>query len=137
MSSRQTTPDILGSLMSGPILKEESNKEIKLSKNKAIEQSGGRTIVVSVKEENKVGENVLEKKEVEELKEKTTFNLSVSLVRELEDKWMAIRKLTGSKQVSKTLIVEKALEIAFAEFDSIKQESQFYGKIASNKDVKQ
>lgn len=50
---------------------------------------------------------------------------------------MKIRKIVGSKQISKTLIVEKALEIAFEEFDIQKQESKLYFKLASNKDIRQ
>jgi hypothetical protein len=71
------------------------------------------------------------------LKEKATFNLPIKILEGLEDRWMKIRKIVGSKQISKTLIVEKALEIAFEEFDIQKQESKLYFKLASNKDIRQ
>lgn len=75
--------------------------------------------------------------EVEEVKEKATFNLPVKLLEELEDKWVEIRKLSGSKQVSKTLIVEEALRMAFAEFDLQKHIGKFYGRVTGNKAIKQ
>lgn len=70
---------------------------------------------------------------LEELKEKATFNLSVKILRELEDSWMEIRRLSRNKQISKTLIVEKALEMALAEFGLKKQIGKFYGKLLNHK----
>ena len=70
---------------------------------------------------------------LEKPKEKATFNLSVKTLRALEDKQMEIRRLSGSKQISKTLIVEKAIEMALAEFDLKKQIGKFYCKLVGNK----
>ena len=69
----------------------------------------------------------------EEPKEKATFNLSVKILRELEDSWMEIRRLSRNKQISKTLIVEKALEMALAEFGLKKQIGKFYSKLINPK----
>lgn len=67
---------------------------------------------------------------------KAFFNLPIKLLHELEDKWMEMRRLSGSKQASKTFIVEEALKMAFAEFDLKKETGKFYSKLLSNKDLK-
>ena len=109
MHNRSNTPDILGSIMSGSPHKEIKPKEL-----------------------------VPPPKELlQELKEKATFNLPVKLLSELEDKYYEIRKLCKSKQISKTLIVEEALNLAFAEFEKQRQESKLFVKLSSNKAVKQ
>ena len=107
---RQETPDILGELMGGkPIHQEhESNKAIKQDIAEAINAPA-------------------------QLKEKTTYNLSKNVLNRLDDAWMEIRKLRGDKSVSKTEIVEQAID----DFLSKKQQSKFYGKRGSNKTIKQ
>lgn len=138
MGDRQSTPDIMASLMDMGAEKEESNKAIREVGNKTIKQPSNKAIkpdnnkAIQMRFDSMV-EDVPTK--LEEPKEKATFNLPVKLLRELEDKWMEIRKLSGSKQISKTLIVEKALELAFAEFDLKKQIGSFYSKLASNKAI--
>jgi len=99
---RQSTPDVLGDLMSGFEIKQQSNKEIKKSFKKDAK------------------------------KEKATFNLPTQLLGELESKWFEIRALLNSKKVSKTLIVEKALEMIFSDFDIKKHESKLYCLISKN-----
>ena len=49
---------------------------------------------------------------------------------------MEIRKLTCSKQISKTLIVAEALRMAFTEFDSKKSLGKLYGNIVNYKAIK-
>ena len=132
--NRQITPDVLGDLMGNSTVKQEGNKASEQVPHKAIKQESkkapiGRVLLADVV--------VTAAGETEESKEKATFNLPIKLLGELEDRWAEIRKISGSKQVSKTLIVETALELAFAEFDSKKQESKFYSKLASNKAIKQ
>ena len=137
MGERQTTPDVLGHLMSGSALEEENNKAIKPAVQRAIKQPSHKAINTAgnkrVMEPSPIGCSV----SAEGLKEKATFNLPTKTLEELEDKWMEIRKMAGNKQISKTLIVEKALEMAFEEFDGQKQESKLYSKLASNKAIKQ
>ena len=55
------------------------------------------------------------KKNKKELKEKATFNLSSSLLKDLEDMWLELRKKEKSK-ISKTEIVEEAIRNAIKEF---------------------
>lgn len=78
-------------------------------------------------------------REVQELilKEKATFNLSKTVLSELEDCWIEIRKLRGDKKISKTDIVEQALEEAIKEFKLKKEMSKFYSKLDKNKAIKQ
>lgn len=140
---RKETPDILGDLMGGAI-KPESNNALEQDSNKVIKQE----IIKAVKKESNKAikpvqilidgtEETVGKVTEEEAKEKATFNLPVKLLRELEDKCHEIRKLCGSKQISKTLIVEEALRMAFAEFDLKRETGKFYGKLVSNKAIKQ
>ena len=140
--SRQQTPDIMANLMNGntslldveqennKAIKQEGNKEykqndkithseklesnktIKLSKNKAIEQDRGKGII--------------------EMKEKATFNLSLSTIETLEDTWIKLkRQFKGEQRITKTAIVEMALEICISEFEVKKSESTLYKKLAN------
>lgn len=131
MGDRLETPDIMSSLMSEPN-KKENNKKIKPErplKKKAIKPSSNKAVLKQMLLDGTEEETVV----LEEPKEKATFNLSVRTLRDLEDKWMEIRRLSGSKQISKTLIVEKAIEMALAEFDLKKQIGKFYCKLVGSK----
>lgn len=97
MHNRSSTPDILGSLMTG-------------------------TQPVKTKKEEVLPTKIIG----DEAKEKATFNLPVALLGELEDVCHEIRKMCKSKQVSKTLIVEQALKKAFSEFYNKKQASELF-----------
>ena len=66
-------------------------------------------------------------------KEKATFNLSKSILGELEDCWVEIRKLRGDKKISKTYIVEQAIDDAIKDFKLKREVGRFYGKLESNK----
>jgi len=146
MNNRLSTPDILGDIMSGSSTKEESNKETKQDNKKESKQSSNKPIKQAfikaaaptppaITREAFSEESLHNSNKPEELKEKVTFGLPVSIVGELEDKWMEFRKLVGSKQVSRALLVEKALELAFEEFGLKKQESKFYSKVANSKEI--
>ncbi len=64
-------------------------------------------------------------------KEKTTFNLSCKTLDELDDAWMRLRKKLKdeSYRITKTLIVEKALEIALADLESKNEQSELFLKL--------
>lgn len=64
-------------------------------------------------------------------KEKTTFNLSCKTLDELDDAWMRLRKKLKdeSYRITKTLIVEKAIEIALAELESKNEQSELFLKL--------
>lgn len=132
MGDRLETPDIMSSLMSEPG-KQESKKARKQEntvRSKAIKPSNNKNVLKQMLLDGTEEETPV----VDKSKEKATFNLSVKTLRDLEDKWIEIRRLSGSKQISKTLIVEKAIEMALAEFDLKKQIGRFYCKLVSNKD---
>lgn len=114
--TRKPTPDVMGKLMDEPTIKQEGNKAIDTATHIATKQESN-------------------KHSPEEIKEKATFNLPVRLLEKLEESWIAARKMTGSKQVSKTLIVEVALEMALEEFGKNGETSQLYSKLASNKAI--
>jgi acyl-CoA thioesterase len=135
--SRQQTPDIMANLMSGAsghIASEqvnhkeikqvegktskqahdftsESNKTIKLPKNKTIEQDGHI--------------------EINTMKEKATFNLSLSSLEALEDAWIKLkRQFKGEQRITKTAIVEAALELCIAELEEQGNESSLFKRLA-------
>lgn len=61
-----------------------------------------------------------------EEKERTSFNLSKDTLKKLDLCWMEIRHLSGSKRISKTLIMEVAFGQALCEFNEKKEKSEFY-----------
>jgi len=139
--NRKATPDILGALMGEAIkpesqiaVEQESTQAIKQSSNKGIKQSGNKAIKQAHFDgmEPPEGAGIVP---VE--KEKATFNLSKSVLGELEDCWIEIRKLRGDKKISKTDIVEQAIEEAIKDFKLKKELSRFYSKLESNKASKQ
>lgn len=97
MHNRSSTPDILGSLMTGA---------------QSVKQKKEEAPPIKITDD--------------EVKEKATFNLPVILLGELEDVCHEIRKMCKSKQVSKTLIVEQALKKAFSDFHNKKQASELF-----------
>lgn len=129
MADRTATPDILGAVISGEAIKEESNKTIKQDISKEIKKASKKAI-------NPEGNKAGQKSREEDPKEKATYNLPVKLLMELEDKWMEMRRISGSKKVSKTLIVEEALKMAFSDFDLKKDSGKFYSNILNNNDLK-
>ena len=136
MSERQATPDLLGKLMSGTEQQEESNKAISIADGKAIKPESNKTIRPAHHKAIKEESNKAIKQAAEAYKEKATFNLSKTLLSELEDVWADFRRELDSKQISKTLVVEAALRLAFDELKAKRQESKLYCFIASNKTIK-
>ena len=60
-------------------------------------------------------------------KEKTTFNLSVSTLEKLEDTWIKLRKQIKDKsRITKTLIVERALELAIKDLEEKEKSSALF-----------
>lgn len=110
--SRKQTPDLLSQLMvsNNKTVEQESNKEIKQKNLSEIK-------LVS----NKINEN---------LKEKTTFNLSISTLDKLETTWLKLRKkLRDKTKITKTLIVERAIELAISDFEKNHEASALFENI--------
>jgi hypothetical protein len=141
MKDRKKTPDLLGMVMLGNI---DDHKEINLGSNKEIKQGNLKEILNDSNKESKPvshleikPESNKEVKQEEELKEKATFNLSKKILVELEDEWLNIRRaFGGNKRITKTLIVEVAVEMALEDFKHREQNSKFYSKLSSHKAIK-
>ncbi len=97
--------------------------EEKLKNNKAINTVSNKTI-------KPVGNKTIDTANLKAGKEKATFNLSKQLLQDLEDTWIEIRKDRGDKKISKTEIVEFAIQHLLTEFKTIKPESKLYSLIA-------
>ncbi len=140
MASRKSTPDILGSVMDGTLRKEENHKPIKQELKK-------EAILPSTQPDKKLLNDfssalpIKDEREgfigIEELKEKTTLMLSVQLLNTLEEKWMELRKLIGSKQVSKSLIAQISIEIALQDFEKNKESSRLFSLLLNSQSIKQ
>lgn len=136
MSERKKTPDLLGLVMSGNDIQE--NKEIKQENHKSNTRENDKIGSIVSNKDVKQESNKEIKNYDDELKEKATFNLSKQILLELEDEWMNIRKaFSGNKRITKTLIVEAALEMALEDFKDREQNGKFYSKLASHKAIKQ
>ena len=138
MKIRKGTPDIMGNLMSGSIaenktvehennktikpyigqvVKPESNKASKLNSNKAVRQDVSNAIKPAINQTTfqegiKGIEREHQKITTEAPKNKVTFNLTLQTIELLDDAWLQLRKqLRDQQRVTKTFIVEQALEI--------------------------
>jgi hypothetical protein len=139
--SRQQTPDIMENLMNGSArntaIKQESNKEIitenkidDLEKDELLEekQESNKTIKLS---KNKAIIDNRNKELKDEMKEKATFNISLKTLESLEDAWIHLRRqIKGELRITKTAIVEIALEMAIEELMEKKSESKLYKRLA-------
>lgn len=133
--SRKNTPDIMANLMTGATVsketKEESVKAINIESNKELMQKAN-TGAASVGNIAIKHDSIKEVKQALTIqpKEKTTFNLSLDTLEELEDLWMRLRKkLKGEQRITKTLIVEKAIEMAINDFESKSELSELYKRL--------
>lgn len=141
--SRQQTPDIMANLMNGNTaiidVEQENNKEIKQSGNKDTDHEG-RNLHREELENNKTIKLPKNKaivqdgnKEIIEdlMKEKATFNLSLSVLETLEDAWIKLkRQFKGEQRITKTAIVEMALEIAIEDLNEKGADSSLYKRLA-------
>ncbi len=147
MASRKSTPDIMGDLMGGIAVKEENPKTINKESGKAVnppmsKHSSPLAPTFSLpqpvaKEKNISPKEIEETLKLEEIKEKVTLSLPTELLSQLEDKWIELRKLLGSKQVSKSLIIQKAIEIALYEFSESREKSSIFTMISNSLSAKE
>jgi len=137
MKSRKSTPDIMSNLMlnqASLITSEQDNLQtVDIENNKAvIEKAFGGDVSdnhkVAKPDSNKAVKTVMHLP----TKEKTTFNLSQEILIELEDAWIKLRrKLKGEQRITKTLIVEKAIKIILADFESKSELSDIFMELKS------
>jgi len=127
MADRKKTPDILGSLLGDTIKPEyhntgipEYHKDSKpelQSTSKPVRKSTGKT--VSKPTSKPVSQKKAEPQEPAE-KIKATYYLDAEVVEALEEGWMELRRLADKKdrgQISKSLIVELALQLALDDLE--------------------
>ena len=131
MADRKKTPDILGSLLGDTIKPEYHNTGIPEYHNdsKPVRKSTGKT--ASKPTSKPVSQKKAEPQEPAE-KVKATYYLDAEVVEALEEGWMELRKLADKKdrgQISKSLIVELAVQIALEELKSKGSSSQIAKRI--------
>jgi hypothetical protein len=132
MADRKKTPDILGSLLGDTIKPEYHNTGIPEYHNtsepelqptiKPVRKSTGKT--VSKPTSKPEGQKKPEAQPAEKVK--ATFYLDAGIVEALEEGWMELRKLADKKdrgQISKSLIVELALQLALEDLEKRGAES--------------
>lgn len=131
LNMRQNTPDIFADLMGSTTrtIEPESNKAAEPASHNTIQESV--LIVSESTPSNKAIKQAVKPESNKTImdigKEKTTFNLSKKTLDALEDAWIKLRrKLKGEQRITKTLIVERAIEIALDEFDAKSELSDLY-----------
>lgn len=131
--SRQQTPDIMGSLMG---LENESNKTITQEKVNEIEQE--KKVSIKEEQESKKAIKLANNKEIKQdkrmiIKEKATFNLSCDALETLENAWLLLRrKFKGEQRITKTSIVETALNICLKDLAEMKDDSELIKRLSES-----
>ena len=133
MTDRKKTPDILGSLLGEikespkkmvnqntiePEYHKDGKSEEKHTIKPARQKKSISTPEPQVKEEETPGDKV-----------KATYYISSEIVESLEEGWIQLRRLTPKDQraqISKSLIVELALQVALEELESKGSESNLF-----------
>jgi hypothetical protein len=135
--ARKQTPDIMADLMQSS--EQVSNKTIKSHNSKDCEQVETRSPLEGEQENHKTiklpkNKAIKQDNDMEIiLKEKATFNLSQSTLLKLEDAWIQLkRQLKGEQRITKTAIVEMALEICIKELTQKEAESTLYKGLAES-----
>ncbi len=128
-NNRKSTPDILNNLMGGMTIEQENTQAIQPVNNKTIMQNVDElAIPANQKAIKPESMNAVKTVMPEARKEKTTFNLSESVLIELEDAWIKLRRKIGKSEqrITKTLIVEKAIKIALHDLESRSELSDIF-----------
>ena len=105
MAKRKTTPNIMGELLGGePASVEQRDKPKRQPASTALKQ---HTVIPSRQQDGNL-------KPV-----KATYYFSPDTIEAIDDAWMQLRRLAGTERssVSKSLIVETAIQIALKELE--------------------
>jgi hypothetical protein len=62
-------------------------------------------------------------------KEKATFNLSTTVLKDLEDTWVHLKRAAKGTRITKTLIVETALLLAIKDYQERGEDSAVFKSI--------
>lgn len=122
-NKNQRTTDIMSNLM-------QENRTINKDNNITIEHVSNN--MPSKQENNKEINSVINKK-INDSREKTTFNLRMPILSQLDETWITLRrkKFKQNHKVTKTQLVELALEMAFEDLKENGELSKFYRKLNS------
>lgn len=142
-ADRKQTPDILGSLLDGKkedkdTIKPEYHKDSKPVKHKdsktalqptrrPVSQSTSKTDKTATKPDKAVRESPDASEEPSGEKLKATYYLAVEAVDSLEEGWYQLRRMASTDArtgISKSLIVETAIQIALEELEKSGQKSR-------------
>lgn len=124
MAKRQATPNILGDVLGtaqpAPSQKEPEKEPVAQDKPKSSRPKKVAKKEASAPKKTRKPTGRVEAGGEEVEKQKATFYVAQSALDELEDVWIKLRRMTkGSKgSVSKSGIVEVALQTAIADFQS-------------------
>ena len=119
MADRKKTPDILGSLLGDTIKPEYHNTGIPEYHKDSKPELQPTSKPVRKRTSKPVSQKKPEAQEPAE-KVKATYYLDAEVVEALEEGWMELRKLADKKsrgQISKSLIVELALQLALDDLE--------------------
>ena len=136
MADRKQTPDILGSLLGDTPKKPEDQNTIKTEYHKAgipeyhkdskpVKQSTSKTV-----SQKKPSAPKVQKPSGDKVK--ATYYIDSQAVEDLEEGWIQLRKMADKKtrgQISKSLIVELAVQIVLEELKSKGSSSQIAKRI--------
>jgi hypothetical protein len=143
-ADRKQTPDILGSLLGDKkaedTIKPEYHKDskpVKQPTSKPVSHKNSKTEVKSTSKPDKAtveapGKPEESVEEASEQKLKATYYLAVEAVDALEEGWYQLRKMASTDNrtsISKSLIVETALQIALEELEKSGQKSSLAKKL--------
>lgn len=132
MPTRKQTPDVLGDLL-GDTGKEEKQNTIKTESHKAGIPERQNTIKTVKQQTRKPASQKTSEEEAPGQKIKATYYISEQAVEKLEDGWIQLRRLLPKEKrtsVSKSSIVEIALEIALADLEKKKESSLLAKKLS-------
>ena len=134
MRDRKKTPDILGSLLGDTSKPEYHNAGIPVHHNdsKPVLQPTSKTVSQSTSKparQKKAQAQAQAPDTAPAEKVKATFYLDAKTVEALEDGWIQLRKLADNRgRISKSLIVELALDMALEELEKRGSESSLCKK---------
>jgi len=136
MADRKQTPDILGSLLGDKkkedTIKPEYHKDSKPERQptrKPVSQKKGKT---EDKTTSKPVKSPTETPEPSGEKVKATYYIALEAVEALDEGWLQLRKLSSTDartSISKSLIVEAALQITLEELEKSGKRSKLAKKI--------
>ena len=133
--ARKSTPDIMSSLMGSDYSQQEDNlqedniqedhpQEIKQANNKAVKPVSNTARKAAMQ-----SAVIQEGGNYQAPTTKATFNLSNETLDILEEVWFSLRKRLRSKRITKTAIVEAAIELALAEYEAKGEKAKLFKKL--------